>query len=91
MAVPLPVPVQTWSEDERINIGPVIECSRQLSEVFRQKGLPVVLVNVAGVAPGRTQPPRPQWAFPDGWTELVPEQANALIELINRKQLNRNR
>ena len=54
-------------------VGPVIERSRQLSEVFRQKGLPVVLVNVAGAAPGRTQQPRSQRAFPDGWTELVPE------------------
>jgi nicotinamidase-related amidase len=54
-------------------VGPVIERSRQLCEVFRLKALPVVLVNVAGAAPGRTQQPRPQRAFPDGWTELVPE------------------
>jgi nicotinamidase-related amidase len=40
-------------------VGPVIEHSQKLSDVFRQKGLPVVLVNVAGGAPGRTQQPRP--------------------------------
>jgi nicotinamidase-related amidase len=54
-------------------VGPVIERSRKLGEAFRQKRLTVVLVNVAGAAPGRTQQPRPQGAFPVGWAELVPE------------------
>jgi nicotinamidase-related amidase len=34
----------------------VIERSRGLIDAFRQHGLPVVLVNVAGDAPGRTPP-----------------------------------
>jgi nicotinamidase-related amidase len=54
-------------------IAPVIECSRALMDAFRQQGLPVVLVNVAGAAPGRTEQPRQNIAFPDGWTEIVPE------------------
>jgi nicotinamidase-related amidase len=37
------------------------------------RGLPVVLVNVAGGAPGRTEQKRRIGPFPDGWTELVPE------------------
>jgi nicotinamidase-related amidase len=32
-----------------------------------------MLVNVAGVAPGRTEQPRRTMSFPPGWTDLVPE------------------
>jgi|HubBroStandDraft_6_1064221.scaffolds.fasta_scaffold992489_2 hypothetical protein len=35
--------------------------------------LPVVLVNVTGVAPGRTDAGRPTFSRPTDWTELVPE------------------
>jgi nicotinamidase-related amidase len=44
-----------------------------LAAAFRQHHLPVVLVNVAGGAPGRTERPRPGGPFPDGWTDLIPE------------------
>jgi len=44
-----------------------------LAEAFRAHGLSVVLVNVAGVAPGRTEQSRAPRAFPDGWTDLIPE------------------
>jgi nicotinamidase-related amidase len=40
-------------------IGEVVERSRSLADAFRQRGLPVVLVNVAGGAPGRTEQQRP--------------------------------
>ena len=40
-------------------IGDVIERARALADAFRERGLPVVLVNVAGGAPGRTEQPRP--------------------------------
>ena len=46
---------------------------RALADAFRQRGLPVVLVNVAGGAPGRTEQPRPGGPFPEGWTDLIPE------------------
>ena len=36
----------------------VVERSRALLDAFRKRGLPVVLVNVAGGAPGRTEQPR---------------------------------
>jgi len=47
--------------------------SSALAAAFRRHRLPVVLVNVAGGAPGRTERPRPGGPFPDGWTDLVPE------------------
>jgi nicotinamidase-related amidase len=43
-----------------------------LTEAFRGHGLPVVLVNVAGGAPGRTEQPRVHREFPAGWTDLIP-------------------
>ena len=39
--------------------GDVISRSARLARAFREKKLPVVLVNVAGAAPGRTDTPRP--------------------------------
>jgi nicotinamidase-related amidase len=55
-------------------IGDVVENARTLAGAFRARGLPVVLVKVAGVAPGRTEQPRRQTGdFPEGWTDLIPE------------------
>lgn len=51
----------------------VIGRTRTLIEAFRRNELPVVLVNVAGGAPGRTEQPRRQQTFPEGWTDLIPE------------------
>jgi nicotinamidase-related amidase len=54
-------------------ISEVIKHASQLADAFRRNGLPVVLVNVDGGAPGRTdQAPRTR-DFPPGWTDLVPE------------------
>jgi nicotinamidase-related amidase len=56
------------------SVGDVIDNARALADAFRARGLPVVLVNVTGGAPGRTeQPPRQTGAFPEGWTDLIPE------------------
>ena len=54
-------------------LEPPIRNSRLLADAFRERSLPVVLVNVAGGAPGRTEQPRPNEPFPADWTELVPE------------------
>lgn len=54
-------------------IADIVARSRALAAAFRRRGLPVVLVNVDGGAPGRTERPRPGGPFPDGWTDLVPE------------------
>jgi len=51
----------------------VVNNARALADAFRSHGLPVVLVNVAGAAPGRTEQPRRTMSFPPGWTDLVPE------------------
>jgi nicotinamidase-related amidase len=44
----------------------------RLARAFRENGLPVVLVNVAGRAPGRTET-KFSFSPPADWTELVPE------------------
>jgi nicotinamidase-related amidase len=55
-------------------IGEIIDRTRALIDVFRAKKLPVVLVNVAGRAPGRTeQGPRSSLTFAEGWTDFLPE------------------
>ena len=51
----------------------VIRRAAALAEAFRRRNQPVVLVNVAGVAPGRTEQARRIAGFPAGWTDLVPE------------------
>jgi nicotinamidase-related amidase len=53
----------------------VIERSTALLAAFRERGLPVVLVNVAGAPGGRTDSGRGQGAreMPEGWTALIPE------------------
>jgi nicotinamidase-related amidase len=50
----------------------VIQQAAVLADAFRRHGLPVVLVNVDGGAPGRTEQPR-RGKRPAGWAELVPE------------------
>lgn len=54
-------------------IAPVVERSTALITAFRALGLPVVLVNVAGSAPGRTETGRPLRALPDGFTDFLPD------------------
>ncbi|MYS21398.1 MULTISPECIES: isochorismatase family protein [unclassified Streptomyces] len=58
---------------------PVVRHAARLATAFRRRGLPVVLVNVTGGAPGRTDTARPgagtagPAAFPPGWSDLVDE------------------
>ncbi len=57
-------------------VHPVDEVVRQasaLADAFRRHGLPVVLVNVTGGAPGRTEQARPRGPFPEGFADLAPE------------------
>ena len=42
----------------------IVGRAAQLARAFRERGLPVVLVNVTGMAPGRTEVGRPKFAFP---------------------------
>ena len=51
----------------------IVDRSAQLARTFRERGLPVVLVNVTAPAPGRTDTGPRNFSFPDNWAELVPE------------------
>jgi nicotinamidase-related amidase len=53
--------------------GEIVGRAAQLARAFRKRGLPVVLVNVTGAAPGRTDAGIPKFSLPPDWTELVPE------------------
>jgi len=51
----------------------IVARAAELARAFRARGWPVVLVNVTGAAPGRTDAGRPKMEFKDDWAELVPE------------------
>jgi nicotinamidase-related amidase len=51
----------------------VVRRAASLASAFRRHTLPVVLVNVAGRAPGRTSGAQPSITPAADWTELVPE------------------
>ncbi|EKO3499871.1 isochorismatase family protein [Vibrio fluvialis] len=51
----------------------VIEQANRLIDVFHQQQRPVVLVNVAGGAPGRTDQKLGSYSVPDNWVTLVDE------------------
>lgn len=54
-------------------IDGVVGNAAMLAAAFRRHRLPVVLVNVAGAAPGRTEVPRARRDLPPDWAVLVPE------------------
>ncbi|MFE0190323.1 isochorismatase family protein [Streptomyces sp. NPDC058989] len=51
----------------------VVERGARLAAAFRARALPVVLVNVTGGAPGRTESAPRGGTPPADWAELVPE------------------
>ncbi|ROS72098.1 isochorismatase family protein [Cellulomonas sp. PhB143] len=64
----------------------VIANAASLAAAFRRHGLPVVLVNVAGAAPGRTDQGRSARQFSADWAELVPElDAQASDHLVTKQ------
>jgi nicotinamidase-related amidase len=67
-------------------IAPVVAHAAALADAFRGRGLPVVLVNADGVAPGRTEQGRRLGDLPAGWTNLVPELNRQPSDLIVTKQ-----
>ncbi|MCW6533762.1 isochorismatase family protein [Sphingomonas lycopersici] len=67
-------------------IDGVIERARALADAFRERGLPVVLVNVAGGAPGRTEQPAQTGSRPDGWTDLIPELNRQAGDIVATKR-----
>jgi len=53
-------------------VAEITERIAQLAHAFREHALPVVLVNVAGGAPGRVDS-KFNFSPPANWTELIPE------------------
>lgn len=65
----------------------VVDRARALIDAFRKHGLPVVLINVAGGAPGRTeQPPRRSGILPEGFTDLIPELGQQPDDIVVTKR-----
>ena len=67
-------------------VDKVVAHAGALADAFRGHGLPVVLVNVAGGAPGRTERPRLGEPFPDGWTDLIPELDRQSSDIVVTKR-----
>jgi nicotinamidase-related amidase len=67
-------------------IADVIARARALADAFRGRDLPVVLVNVAGGAPGRTEQPRQTIPRPQGWTDLIPELDRQPTDIVVTKR-----
>lgn len=66
--------------------GQVLDRSRALADAFRAKELPVVLINVAGRAPGRTeQAARHSGSFAADFTEFLPELAQRPSDIVITK------
>lgn len=57
----------------QIPVSEVAQRAGALAAAFRRHGLPVVLVNVAGGAPGRTEQGRRLDGLAVDWTDLLPE------------------
>src|SRR5271167_813479 len=67
-------------------VGEIIARTAELAHAFRERGLPVVLVNVSGRAPGRTDAGSPKFSFPPDWSELVPELEQQPTDYLVTKQ-----
>jgi nicotinamidase-related amidase len=64
----------------------VLGRAAELARAFRKRGLTVVLVNVTGLAPGRTDAGMRKLSFPPDWTELVPELEEQVGDVLISKQ-----
>jgi nicotinamidase-related amidase len=54
------------------SVDDTVAKAAELARAFRARSLPVVLVNVTGGAPGRTEQPRPVGEHPADWADLMP-------------------
>ena len=67
-------------------IGGVLASVSVLAAAFRRHGLPVVLVNATGSAPGRTERSRRLEGLPPDWADLVPELDTQPSDLLVSKR-----
>ncbi|MEV6501840.1 cysteine hydrolase [Streptomyces prunicolor] len=67
--------VSALTDDPTAGIADAVKHSTHLATAFRRHGLPVILVNVTGRAPGRTDTGRSanSAAPPTGWADLIDE------------------
>jgi nicotinamidase-related amidase len=68
------------------NVGGVLAKSLKLAGAFRARNLPVVLVNVAGMAPGRNEQPARTATLPPDWADLAPELAGCASDHLVTKR-----
>lgn len=54
-------------------IDEIVQRAPSLATAFRRHGLPVVLDNATGRAPGRTEAVRPSFTPPSNWADLADE------------------
>jgi nicotinamidase-related amidase len=66
--------------------GEIVGRAAGLASAFRARHLPVVLVNVSGGAPGRTDVGPRKFSRPADWTELVPELERQPADYLVTKQ-----
>jgi nicotinamidase-related amidase len=64
----------------------IVARTAELAQAFRKKGLPVVLVNVTGPPPGRTEQQRRTFQFSPDWAELDPALGQQPEDLLVSKQ-----
>jgi len=64
----------------------IVDRAATLARAFRERNLPVVLVNVIAPAPGRNETGPRMTSFPPGWTELVPELGQQPNDILISKQ-----
>jgi len=67
-------------------IAEVVACTQALLDAFRKYELPVVLVNVTGAAPGRTERPPRFGTLPDGFSDLIPELNQQPTDIVVTKR-----
>ena len=64
----------------------IVARNARLARAFRERDLPVVLVNVSGAAPGRTDAGPRVLPSAGAWTELIPELDEQPGDLLITKQ-----
>jgi nicotinamidase-related amidase len=64
----------------------ILANATKLTRDFREKNLPVVLVNVTAGPTGRTDQQRPARNFPPDWTDLAPELNHQPTDICISKQ-----
>ncbi|MEK6346845.1 MAG: isochorismatase family protein [Burkholderia sp.] len=64
----------------------IVAQSVKLIDAFRAQQLPVVLVNVAGVPPGRNEQSHGGGALPPDWADLIPELKQQPSDLLVTKR-----